>query len=205
MEASCRGRTVSFALADPVAWEPRVVPVRRRVVDRSGPAAAHRGAVALLVMAAAIGFAGCSPEASDPESRQPGSAVSEGTATDEEQSGGMGVPQLDAGDAPSGTRPLTVRVSVSSRGCFLAGPADGDGERLLVVWPEGTVIGPSGDRYVLPSGVTVTDRMLLPARGVVVPVRSLPSYAEDGYWAYAVDYCTPGARRVLMLTEVAAR
>lgn len=156
-------------------------------------------------MAVAIGLVGCSPEASDPESRQPGSAVSEGTAIDEEQSGGMGIPQLDAGDAPSGTRPLTVRVSVSSRGCFLAGPADGDTEPLLVVWPPRTTIGDSGDELVLGTGVTATDGTLLPGRGAVVPVRSLPSYAEDGYWEYAVDYCTPGARRVLVLTEVAPR
>lgn len=156
-------------------------------------------------MAAAIGLAGCSPEASGPESRQPGSAVSEGTATDEEQSGGMGIPQLAAGDAPSGTRPLTVRVSVSSRGCFLAGPVDGDGEPLLVVWPPRTTLGDDGDELVLGTGVTATDGALLPGRGAVVPVRSLPSYAEDGYWAYAIDYCTPEARCVLVLTEVEPR
>lgn len=156
-------------------------------------------------MAAAIVLTGCSPEASDPESRQPGSAVSEGPATDEEQSGGMGVPQLDAGDVPIGTRPMTVRVSVSSRGCFLAGPADGAEEPLLVVWPASTTLGDSGDQLVLGTGITATDGSLLPGRGAVVPVRSLPSYAEDGYWAYAVDYCTPGARRVLVLTEVAPR
>ena len=156
-------------------------------------------------MAAAIALVGCSPQASDPESRQPGSAVSEGTATDEEQSGGMGVPRLDEGDAPSSTRRMTVRVSVSSRGCFLARPADGHGEPLLVVWPPRTTLGDSGDKLVLGTGITATDGTLLPSRGAVVPAQSLPSYAEDGYWAYAVDYCTPGARRVLVLTEVAAR
>lgn len=93
---------------------------------------------------------------------------------------------------------------MSDRGCFLAAvPQVAD--PLLVVWPEGTAIGASGDRYVLPSGATATDGSRLSARGAVVPVRSLPAYAEDGYWAMAVDYCTPDTARVLVLTEVRVR
>jgi hypothetical protein len=113
----------------------------------------------------------------------------------------MGVPQLAAQDAPDRPRPLTVRLQVSERGCFLA-VVPQVADPLLVVWPEGTAIGASGDRYVLPSGATTADGSRLSARGAVVPVWSLPSYAEDGYWAMAVDFCTPGARRVLVLTEV---
>ncbi len=122
----------------------------------------------------------------------------------------MGVPQLsapdapDAPDAPHRPRPLTVRLQVSDRGCFL-GTVPATSDPLLVVWPEGTAIGASGDEYVLPSGATATDGSRLSARGALMPVRSLPSYAEDGYWAMAVDFCTPDAARVLFLTEVRVR
>lgn len=176
--------------------------VRRKVVGRSAAAAGRRGAVALAAVVAAVGLAGCSSEPSqpsDPEGRGPGSATP-APVDQQGQSGGMGVPQLAPADAPGRAVPLVARVEVSGSGCFLA-RVDGDAGRLLVIWPDGTEIGSRGDQLVLGSGATVTDQAVVRGRGAVVPVRSLPSYAEDGYWAYAVDYCTPGAGRVLVLTE----
>ena len=37
--------------------------------------------------------------------------------------------------------------------------------------------------------------------GGVPSVRSLPAYDADGFWAYAVGCCTPGADRFLVLVE----
>lgn len=160
----------------------------------------------------ALVLTGCSASSSRPSGPDarpsvpsPSTAPAPAAPLAADDSGGMGVPQLGRGEAPDRTRPLRIRVEVSGRGCFLARPADRDREPLLVVWPPRTTLGDAGDKLVLDSGVTATDGALLPGRGAVVPVRSLPSYAEDGYWAYAIDYCTPEARRVLVLTEVDPR
>ena len=215
-------------------WEPRGVPARRKVVSGtygarpagSGRRTSATPASAVLALLVASALAGCagSESGTGPEPDGPAPApvpaasgraapVATAPAHEDDQSGGMGVPQLsapdasdapDAPDAPHRPRPLTVRLQVSDRGCFL-GTVPGTSDPLLVVWPEGTAIGASGDEYVLPSGATATDGSRLSARGALMPVRSLPSYAEDGYWAMAVDFCTPDAARVLFLTEVRVR
>lgn len=124
----------------------------------------------------------------------------DGPADDE---GGMGVPQQFATETfPGVRRAVEVRVHVADNGCFLAvlGSAP---DRHLVVWPEGTVQGPSGDRLQLPGGTPVTDGELLTGQGTLMPVRRLHGFGGDSYWDYAVGFCTPGASDVLVLDSAA--
>ena len=123
----------------------------------------------------------------------------------EDDLGGMGVPQqLDGEDYPGPREDLKVRVRLADNGCFLGTTAD-EPEPRLVLWPSGTEQGEHGDELRLPDGVTVRHDDVLDGRGLLLPTDRLPAISEDGYWAYAVGFCTPDAATVLVLDRAVLR
>lgn len=118
----------------------------------------------------------------------------------------MGVPQQFAGEEFPGDRHrVTMRVHLAPDGCFLGRlPADGDGSRRLVVWPRGTEQGASGAELRLPDGTVVRHGDVLTGVGLVMPTARLAHVGEDGFWDFAVSFCTPRAADVLVL-DTAAR
>lgn len=123
----------------------------------------------------------------------------------EEDLGGMGVPQqLDGEEYPGPRGDLTVRLVLAGNGCFLGTTAQEPEPRLLV-WPRGTEQGDHGDELRLPGGAIVRHGDVLSGRGLLLPTDRLPAVAEDGYWAYAVGFCTPDAATVLVLDRAVPR
>ena len=116
--------------------------------------------------------------------------------------GGMGVPQqLDGEDYPGAREELAFRVHLADNGCFLGTTAQEPAPRL-VVWPRGTELGEHGDELRLPDGSVVGDGAELEGPGLLLPADQLPG-TQDGYWAYAVGFCTPDAATVLVLDRAA--
>ena len=97
-----------------------------------------------------------------------------------------------------------MRVRLADNGCFLGTTAPEQKPRL-VVWPSGTAQGDHGDELRLPDGAIVGHGDVLDGRGLLLPTDRLPAVAEDGYWAFAVGFCTPDATTVLVLDRVAPR
>ena len=115
---------------------------------------------------------------------------------------GMGVPQHRGSvEYPGDRRPMEPRMHVAGNGCFL-GSLPGEARRYLVVWPADTEQGSSGDELRLPDGTVLRDGDLLAGDGLLMPVRKLEGFGDDGYWDFAVGFCTPRASEVLVLDSV---
>ena len=136
-----------------------------------------------------------------------GCAGEPGAADEDDNTGGMGVPQQFPSETFPGDRgTVTTRVHLASNGCFLGSTPDtGDRRRLLIVWPTGTEQGSSGDTLRLPDGTAVRDRDLLTGDGLVMATRALEGFGSEGYWDLAVGFCTPDASDVLVLDSAVPR
>ncbi len=134
-----------------------------------------------------------------------GCGASGPTTDPEEALGGMGVPQQFRGEEYPGPRSdLRVRVHLAGNGCFLGRLQGKDDARRLVVWPAGTEQGDAGDELRLPGGTVVRHGALLDARGTVLATQRLSGFASDGYWGYAVGFCTPNVSEVLVLDSASS-
>ena len=125
----------------------------------------------------------------------------------DDDTAGMGVPQQRGSEQYPGDRQaLALRVHVSANGCFLGSLEGLEGaRRYLVVWPAGTEQGASGEVLRLPDGTAVQERAVLTGQGLLMPTRRLEGFGAEGYWDFAVGFCTPGARDVLVLDDAARR
>jgi len=122
-----------------------------------------------------------------------------------DNTGGMGIPQQRGSEEyPGDRRAVEPRVHVAPNGCFLGSlPDTGQTSRFLIVWPADTVQGASGDELRLPDGTAVRDGDELAGDGLLLPTHELDGYGANGYWDFAVGFCTPGASEVLVLDSAA--
>jgi hypothetical protein len=130
-----------------------------------------------------------------------------GGVDDQDNTGGLGVPQQFASEEFPGERSaVRLRVHVARNGCFLGAPSGTRAaNRYLIVWPRGTGQGSSGDELRLPQGTVVRDRDLLEGQGLLMSPEQLEGFGHEGYWDVAVGFCTPGASHVLVLDSVTQR
>lgn len=107
--------------------------------------------------------------------------------------GGLGLPRQLGGETYPGDRfTLDGVMQVSSNGCF---QLKWQGRIHYVIWPAGSTLD---DQVRLPNGEVIREGDHVTGIGALTPTAPLVAN-RDGYWAYAIGYCAPGAEEVIVL------
>lgn len=152
---------------------------------------ASAAAVVLLV-------SGCGDDTITPAGA-PGSTDALTTTSDPDDTlGGFGPPVATAGEFDlTATRPIVGIADLDERGCWWVA---GDGDRGLLLAPNGTEFGDTGDTLVGADGTVIADGVPLDIDGVVLHgVGDLPGGA-DGQWVNYLGFCGSGRPIVVAKT-----
>jgi hypothetical protein len=107
--------------------------------------------------------------------------------------GGMEMPrQRDGETYPGMRRDIVGIVEVTPDGCI---GVKVDDRSYFAIWPRGSE---QGEAVRLPGGEVIAAGDRIAGVGALTPVAPLVA-DPNGYWAYVIGFCAPGAREVLVL------